>query len=180
MDPNSWLPGEPHKEKFEEVCEQYRERIYLFCYRMLKDKQDAEDATAETFAAFWKRMSDIEGEAHIEPFLRIVARNNCINLWRRRGKWKMNELMEEDHRSAAVTPADIMEEREEYRMKRQQLETALAQLPERSREVFQLRYFEKKRFKDIAAILDIKDKTVYVHWRNAKAQLKKILNNGKK
>ena len=180
MDLNSWLPGKPHKEKFEEVCAQYKDWIYLFCYKLLKDKQAAEDATAETLNAFWRHMADIEGEAHIKPFLIVTARNRCLNELRRRGRWKMDELPEEKNDEAAVTPADIMERKDEDLREREELEQAMELLPERMRAVFRLRYIEKKSFKEIAAILGISFKTAYGQWSNAKARLRKILGNGKK
>jgi len=61
------------------LYEMYGERIFRYTYRMLNNRSDAEDATAETFLRVMKRSADLRADGAFRTWLFRIARNLCID-----------------------------------------------------------------------------------------------------
>ncbi len=64
------------------IYELYGERIFRYTYRMLNNRSDAEDATAETFLRVIRRSRDLRAEGAFRTWLFRIARNLCIDKMR--------------------------------------------------------------------------------------------------
>ena len=98
------------------IYELYGERIFRYTYRMLGNRTDAEDATAETFLRVLRRSTELRADGAFRTWLFRIARNLCID------RLRQHKLME--------LPTDAQytgsEERATLRITVQQ---ALAELP---------------------------------------------------
>ena len=70
------------------LYELYGERIFRYTYRMLGNRSDAEDATAETFLRVLRRASELRADGAFRTWLFRIARNLCID------KLRQHKLME--------------------------------------------------------------------------------------
>ncbi len=59
------------------------DKIYRYCYFRLKNKETAEDITQETFLRFLKH-GEYQGKGNELHYLYVIARNLCIDEYRRR------------------------------------------------------------------------------------------------
>lgn len=66
----------------------YSERIFRYTYRMLNNRTDAEDATAETFLRVIRRSRDLRADGAFRTWLFRIARNLCID------KLRQHQLLE--------------------------------------------------------------------------------------
>ena len=66
------------KQDFSEVVEQYTDFVYNVAYRMMKDHQEAEDATQEAFIAAYKAWDRFRGDAVVSTWLYRIATNVCL------------------------------------------------------------------------------------------------------
>lgn len=66
------------KQEFGEVVEQYTDFVYNVAYRMMKDPQEAEDATQEAFIAAYKAWDKFRGDAVVSTWLYRIATNVCL------------------------------------------------------------------------------------------------------
>jgi RNA polymerase sigma-70 factor (ECF subfamily) len=66
------------KQDFGEIVEQYTDFVYNVAYRMLKDPQEAEDATQEAFLAAYKAWDKFRGDAVVTTWLYRIATNACL------------------------------------------------------------------------------------------------------
>jgi len=64
------------------IYELYGERIFRYCYRMLGNRTDAEDATAETFLRVLRRSAELRADGAFRTWLFRIARNLCIDKMR--------------------------------------------------------------------------------------------------
>ena len=55
----------------------FQGQVYGFCYRMLGQREDAEDATQETFIRVLKNLHRWDQERDVEPWLLTIAGNRC-------------------------------------------------------------------------------------------------------
>ncbi len=66
----------------------YGEKIFRYTYRMLGNRSDAEDATAETFLRVLRRARELRADGAFRTWLFRIARNLCID------KMRQHKLME--------------------------------------------------------------------------------------
>ena len=60
-----------------ELVEVYRDRVFRFCYRLLGQRQDAEDAAQDTFIRVFRTLSAWDADREFEPWLLAIAGNRC-------------------------------------------------------------------------------------------------------
>src|SRR5512140_722408 len=61
------------------IYEMYGERIFRYTFRMLGNRTDAEDATAETFLKVLRRSNELRADGAFRTWLFRIARNLCID-----------------------------------------------------------------------------------------------------
>src|SRR5579871_3027570 len=98
------------------LYEMYGERIFRYAFRMLGNRTDAEDATAETFLRVMRRSNDLRADGAFRTWLFRITRNLCIDRMRQQ---KLMELPPDAQYSGS-------EERSALRVTVQQ---ALSELP---------------------------------------------------
>ncbi|HMO15965.1 MAG TPA: RNA polymerase sigma factor [Pirellulaceae bacterium] len=55
----------------------FQDRVYAFCYRILRQHEDAEDATQETLIRVLKNLHRWDQQRDVEPWLFTIACNRC-------------------------------------------------------------------------------------------------------
>ena len=83
-----------------ELVERYRGRVFGLCYRMLQQRQDAEDVAQETFIRVLRSLSRWDPSRAFEPWLTTIAANRCrtalATRCRRVGVQSLLELVVDD------------------------------------------------------------------------------------
>lgn len=59
------------------LVERFRGQVFGLCYRMLNHREDAEDATQETFARVLRSLARWDSQRDFEPWLLAIAGNRC-------------------------------------------------------------------------------------------------------
>ncbi|RYG34711.1 sigma-70 family RNA polymerase sigma factor [bacterium] len=124
------------------LYEIYGERIFRYAFRMLGNRSDAEDATAETFLRILRRSSELRADGAFRTWIFRITRNLCIDRLRQQ---KLMELP-----ANAVYPAS-----EERSVLRAAVQQALDSLPGEYKDALVLCDLEEFSAKDAADILRI-------------------------
>jgi len=162
---DAFLQGD--RKAFDTIYQAYKEIIYSYCYKILQNKAEAEDCTAETFLALWERVKPFNDTDHIDNFLFRVARNKSLNLVRQHKTRNTRPLGESD---------DIQDRLESYvnaKLCLEQVWIEKEKLPPRPGEVLRLLY-KHMSIKEIAAYLRISRNTVDQHIKRARDALKGV------
>jgi RNA polymerase sigma-70 factor, ECF subfamily len=120
----------------------YGERIFRYAYRMLGNRTDAEDATAETFLRVLRRSGELRADGAFRTWLFRITRNLCID------KLRQHKLME-------LPPDAQYSGSEEKATLRITVQQALADLPTEYREPLVLCDLEDMAAREAAGILNI-------------------------
>lgn len=144
--------------KGSDLEEQY-DKIYRYCFFKVKNRELAEDITQEVFLRFLNQ-EDCRSIERKLPYLYTIARNLCIDEYRKR---KSLPLIEEEWVEDAGT--------EEKMFSSISLKMALAALEEDEREMILLRYVNETPFAVICKIFGFSRYTVY---RKLQKALKKL------
>lgn len=143
-----------------ELVERYQNDIFRFCLHYLKNIEVAKEMAQETFLRIYTARSRFEVSRKFKPWMLCIARNLCLNELKRRKMVQM-ETLEEYASSAREESGEILRAPEDspYELlltqeRHRYLLGVLDALPEESREIVVLRYFQKLSAREIADIVD--------------------------
>jgi RNA polymerase sigma-70 factor, ECF subfamily len=135
---------------------------------------DAEDIVQETFVRIWRHRAEWKPSGTVGAYLYRITRNLALNVVRnRRIRQRLAEVRGEELFRVATPPtADEVFEAE---LLQEELEAAIASLPERRREIFVLCRYHRLSHREIAQTLGISIQTVANQMRSALADLRRAL-----
>jgi RNA polymerase sigma-70 factor (ECF subfamily) len=143
-----------------ELVERYQNDIFRFCLHYVKNIEVAKEMVQETFLRIYTARSRFEVSRKFKPWMLCIARNLCLNELKRRKMVQM-ETLEEYASSAREESGEILRAPEDspYELlltqeRHRYLLGVLDALPEESREIVVLRYFQKLSAREIADIVD--------------------------
>lgn len=159
---------------FSLIYSHYAPLLYRLLYPLTREsRHDAEEIIQDVFLSIWEKRELLPAIRNFRPFLFRMARNKLIDLRRKEGvKKRAAGTLEKLSESPSSPEDDVLYiEYHSFAMK------AIAALPPRQREVFDLRMSEDLSLEEIAAQLQITThavkKNLYTAIRSVKEQLRK-------
>ena len=146
------------------LVDRFHTVVFGLCFRMLRHRQDAEDATQETFVRALYGIGGFDLDRPLRPWLLGIAANRCRTaLGHRKRRPVQAESAEEsiDHRPGLVDPDDLAGE----------LERSLQRLRPNYRLVFVLYHEQGLPYDEIAQAIHRPIGTVKTWLHRARAQL---------
>ena len=129
-----------------ELVDHFQGVVFGLCYRMLGQRQDAEDATQETFVRAIRSLGGFDAQRPFEPWLLAIAANRC-----------RTALVSRARRPAATdlceTVVDRMPDDRAAKNLHEELRLALQQLRPEHRQAFVLFHEFEKSYLEIAEIM---------------------------
>jgi RNA polymerase sigma-70 factor, ECF subfamily len=175
---------ERDEKAFRELLEQHGDRVYNLTYRMLGDRQEAEDVAQEVFITVFKSIDSFRGDSKLSTWLYRVTANHCKNrikyLARRhdRSKAEYDDGIDSNTAGAAYTaptPSRKPDEQMQGMELELQLEAAIATLDEEHRLLVVLRDIEELSYDEICQITGLPEGTVKSRLHRARLALRKKL-----
>jgi RNA polymerase sigma-70 factor (ECF subfamily) len=149
------IPGD--EIAFKALFTEHYKGMYSYACIILKDETEAEEIVQNVFVRLWEKQSSIQIETSLKAYLYRMVYNDCMNQIKHKAvvlkfqKEKMYAMKNEtDNADNKVASTQLNE----------QLSTALRELPEQCRTIFQLSRFEELKYREIAVQLGISEKTV--------------------
>ena len=169
---------------YRELVRRYERPVFSLLYRMVRDRELAEDLSQETFVKALNAIESYRPEFKFSSWLFKIANNAAIDHLRRR---ELNTLSLEGSPHAATpeameatalqigdrgeTPLDVVEAKELGG----EIEQAIAKLRPEYRACIMLRHVEGRSYEEIAATLDLPLGTVKTYIHRARHELRKAL-----
>mgnify|MGYP005820731773 CR=1 FL=1 len=165
-------------EALSSIYELHRRRIYNLCFRMLRDRADAEDLTQDVFVQVFRKIDTFRGQSAFSTWLHRLAVNMALMEIRSRKTGKYNVVpLEFQNQDDEVTHEQFGREDDDLRscVDRITLETALAELPPGYRIVFSLHDVHGYEHQEIAEILSCSIGNCKSQLHKARLKLRKLL-----
>ncbi|WP_238600622.1 RNA polymerase sigma factor [Metasolibacillus meyeri] len=155
---------------FEAIYEEHFHTIYKYIRLMVSHAQLAEDLTQETFVRLLK--GNFRNEAHIQTFIRQIARNLVIDHYRKKAliQW-LPFTQEHEQHDFTYTPHDWLAQNE----LRQELYEALQQLKPLQREILIFRKIEELSIEETSLITGLSITKIANTQRSAMKKLQQLL-----
>ena len=164
---NEPLKSVCEQKNFEEVFNKHSQTLRNYIYYKCGDTQQAEDIVQEAYIKLWHNCAKVIFEK-AKSFLYTVANNHFLNEVAHKKVVLEYQKQNATNNTSIETPQFILEEDEFH----QKLKKAIADLPERQREVFLLSRIDKKKYSEIADIVGISVKAVEKRMSKALLTLK--------
>lgn len=162
---NTKYPNDPHqtawimrtkdgdRRTFTHIVNKYQQPIYNYCYRMLQNRDEAEDAAQEVFMRAYSRLGTYDDRHKFSTWLYSIAAHYCIDRLRKRhfqliswddlAPWYLFPGQESPQPERALLEAEAARE----------VRSLLNMLPPDYRTVVILKYWHTLSYQEIAQTL---------------------------
>lgn len=171
-----------NENAFRLLVEKYQIMVFRACFRIMDNKEDAEDIAQEVFVEAYLSISSFRGDSKISTWLYRIAINKSKNLLRKNRWQQLVQRLEkyipggksesydaEDH--SAKDAMDSVERNESQKI----LWKAIESLPENQRIAFSLNKYDDLAYQEIAEIMQTSLSAVESLIHRAKLNLQKKL-----
>ncbi len=167
---------------YDQLLHKYKNQVYNLIYRMVRNKQEAEDLTQEAFIKAFKSLVSFNEDYAFSTWLYKIATNNCIDYFRKRKlqtysldkpiKYKDSEIQQE------LPDPELNPEKKILALERSRIiQDAIDSLPEKYHTAIVMRHREEKSYEEIAEILNLPLGTVKARIFRAREMLNKALKD---
>ncbi len=158
---------------FEILFRENYTKAYYLALRILHDEEASKDVVSDSFELVWRKLQGCEVD-NMSSYLLATVRNVCLDYIRKQdirnryvqASMQMAELMSNN--------LDRMNVREE---KIQAIMQALEELTPRTQQIVRLCYVEHKKYREVAAELDISESAVKKHIMQALSYMRQKFKN---
>ena len=166
------------QDAFDVLMSRYKQKIYAYLLRSVKNYEDAEELTIEVFIKIYRALGTWEPRAKFTTWIYRIAHNLSIDHYRSKSRRTTAYL--DDEKSAIDEPASMdrrsnpengVLEKDRHRI----IGDAMEQLSPNQRSVFIMSRYDCLQIREIAEILGMAEGTVKIHLHRAVKKLKNIL-----
>jgi len=168
------LIADGDKEAFTMLYRRYWESLFATAARALRSKTDAADLVQDIFLSIWNRRNDLQITGSLAAYLQTSVKYKVIkyiekNITRRDYLVLLTDVL------VNFQPPDV-ESQLQVKELQHAIHSAVEQMPNKMREVYQLSRKHHLSHKEIAERLDISDETVKKHIQHALAIIKTAIS----
>lgn len=177
------------EEDFTRLVVKYQHKIYNLCYRILGDRDEAQDMAQEVFLSVHKSLKDFRGDSLFSTWVFRVAVNHCKNRIKYLGRRQYYHSVSLDQPRVGADPdeGELHHEVEdegpnaESQLSSEEIQKlvqdAISSLDPDHRIVILLRDIQDLSYEEIADVVGIKVGTIKSRIHRARIELKKKLEN---
>ena len=150
------------------LYDQYSKAMYNLAFRILNNREDAEDILQEAFVDCFRNIKSFRFESTFGAWLKKIVVNKCINHIKKR-------KIDLDY--CESLPVTIYEEEEDVKYETEKIFRGIEKLPDGYRIILTLYLLEGYDHSEISQILGISESTSKSQYSRAKEKLRNLLSN---
>ncbi len=158
-------------QHFKQEIMPMKDKLFRVAFRITGDASEAEDVVQETFIKVWDLRQTWSNYNNLQGWVMSLTKNKAID--KTRSKHKRTTSLDGVYNMAKVenSPEQVAIFSDEM----QRIQVFMKQLPQKQREVMELRDFEELSYKEIATQLDIPMNHVKVNLSRARKTIREQL-----
>lgn len=154
---NQLLDAKHRDSAFKKLLDLYQQRLYWHIRKLVITHENADDVLQNTFLRVYKSLPNFQQKSTLSTWMFRIAYNESLRFLDQ-NKHKNHDTVEEvQQRHLDNLVSDPYFEGEEVQLK---LQRVLSELPERDRQVFQMKYYDDLKFREIAEITGVVEGTL--------------------
>ncbi|MFD0975210.1 RNA polymerase sigma factor [Salinimicrobium gaetbulicola] len=165
-----------HKEAaFRELLDLYKERLYWQIRNIVKDHDDTDDVLQNTFLKVFRNIDKFKGESQLFSWMYRIATNEAITFLNKKAKKLKISSEELQLQIIDNLESDVYFEGDKIQLK---LQKAIAMLPKKQQQVFNMKYFQDLKYKEISEILGTSEGALKASYHIATKKIEEYLKQG--
>jgi RNA polymerase sigma-70 factor (family 1) len=162
------------RNAFSEVYQRYWPLLFRHARKLLQEDEGAKDVVQDVFISLWAAVVEFNEHTALSAYLYTSTRNKILNSFRRN---KIAAAHLESLGNFMEQGTNVTDHLVREHMLARQIEEEIANLPERMREVFELKRKHNLSYKEIAEAMDISELTVKTQMNKAIGILRSKFGN---
>lgn len=163
------------RQAFTELMRRHQQRVYWVARRIVGDHAEADDVAQETFVKAYLALGDFRGDSSFFTWVYRIAVNLSLNAVRKRQV--MNYLRESELLSKFLPSPDDPSAGVELGEMESALRRGIAELPEKQKAVFVMRYYDELSYEEIAKVLKTSVGGLKANYFHALKKVREYLRN---
>lgn len=157
---------------FSWLVEKYKDMVFTVCFRILRQREDAEDAAQNVFIKAFRNLHSFNGDSKFSTWLYTIAYRTAIS----KTQLKKIETVSEDFQ-IDINAEIHFPQLELLKAQEQELyvKQAISELPEIEAVIVSLYYLDDNSIQEIVEITSLSTSNVKVKLHRARKQLKNTL-----
>jgi RNA polymerase sigma-70 factor (ECF subfamily) len=167
----------------DELINRYQRKLFIYLYRLIGNKEETEDLLQNVFLKVYKYCDNFDTQRKFSSWIYRIAHNEAVNYIKRKNIKKFISLedfvSDKDRietKSNTKSPMEVWMSKE----LRNEMKEALKKIPDKYREVLEMRYFAEKSYEEISKILKKPVNTVGTLINRAKQRLESVVKASRK
>ncbi|WP_417886810.1 RNA polymerase sigma factor [Zunongwangia sp.] len=162
------------QEAFRELIALYKERLYWHIRNMVKIHEDTDDVLQNTFIKVYRNIDQFKGDSKLYSWMYRIATNESITFLNKKAKHLQLNSAELQDSIINNLEGDPYFEGKEIQLK---LQKAIASLPAKQQQVFNMKYFQDLKYREIATILGTSEGALKASYHIAAKKIEEFLKS---
>ena len=159
---------------FSVLVEQYKDLVFTLALRMLKNREEAEEVSQDSFIKVYKSLHKFKGDSKFSTWIYKLTYNSCLDRIKKNKK-HYNDVAIDEFTEHQVKTIDNALDRLENKEREQAIQDCIAMLPNDDSFLLTLYYFEDQSLDEISKVLELAPNNVKVKLFRSRKKLATIL-----
>ncbi len=161
------------EKAFTAIIKKYQEKLYWHIRRLVIHHEDANDVLQNVFIKVWNGLDNFREDAQLYTWLYRIATNESLTYIEQQ-KRKPSLSIDNEESTTNQLKADRDFDAGKIEGK---LQTAIQQLPEKQRVVFNLRYYDEMPYEEMSRVLDTSEGALKASYHHAVKKIEDFILN---
>ena len=161
---------------FSVLVKRYQSLVYTVVYRIVKNREMAEEVAQDSFIRAFESLEKYRGDAKFSTWLYTIAYRKSLDAIKSTKKLVTSELIEEINEGDIELVTDALNYLQVQERKKI-ISDSIMKLPEDEATIITLYYFEEKSVKEIVEIVDLSPDNVKIKLYRSRKKLYSILKD---
>lgn len=162
------------EQAFRKLVTTYKERLYWHIRKIVISHDDADDVLQNTFIKVFRGIDNFKQESRLFSWMYRIATNESISFINKRAKEKNVDISDYQQQLTSNLNSDSMFSGDEIELI---LQKAIKTLPTKQQLVFNMKYFDNLKYKQIAEILETSEGALKASYFHAVRKVEDFVKN---
>jgi len=170
------------RERYAEIVERYQTKLFVYIYRLVGNKEEAEDLLQDVFVKAYKNLNSYDTDRKFSSWIYRIAHNESVNYIKRKSLKRFISFETITTTKDKLDSSSIEEGADKAWLRKeisQEVSDAINKLPFKYKQVLTLRYYSDQSYEEIGEILGRPVNTVGTLINRAKKKLAEELEKKK-
>lgn len=159
---------------FSILVNQYKDLVFTLSYKILKNKEEAEEVSQDTFVKVFNSLPKFKGESKFSTWIYTITYNTCLDRLKKVKK-ERSVLYIEDFSEHQVKAIEKVLSTVDENERNQKIQECLLLLPSEEAFLLTLYYFDDQSIEEIAKVIDCNSNNAKVKLFRSRKKLASIL-----